>query len=173
MILTLKKGFSFGNIFTVTDEYGNNLYKARRRKDGGLFSDRSHIYLYSSQDNAPVAFFSRIPQSYAWQYTIGIHNQTLRVGFAMYFRTVWDVECEFAGINWTMQGNYGENEFTISDQNGLIMRMSGKKLSSGQTYVWLIGVSDKFQLEIPNPENELICLAVAMIASIVIESVDK
>jgi uncharacterized protein YxjI len=65
-----------------------------------------------------------------------------------FFRPSYHLE----GLPWQMEGDFWAHEYTMHDGQRQIMRMSKA------WFMW----GDSYELEIFDPQNEILCLAVAL-----------
>ena len=104
--------------------------------------------LYDAQDNV-IATLQK--KTWTWHYTYNILQgdkllaQVVRQGT---FRPKFQV----SGFGWNVEGNFGGREYVISSPEEIIA-----------TIHWSMkGLKDRYQVDIPNPANELGALLVVL-----------
>ncbi|MDR1630289.1 MAG: LURP-one-related family protein [Oscillospiraceae bacterium] len=137
--------FSWGDKFDVADESGNPRYYV----EGEVFTwgKKLHIYNTSGQE---VAFIRQEVWSWMPRYFVEIGGEVVAtvVKEFTFFRQSYRIE----GPPWQMQGDFWAHDYVMFDAQYEIMRMSK------EWFTW----GDSYALEIFDPRNELLCLAVAL-----------
>lgn len=137
--------FSWKDRFTVGDEAGNIVFEAQ----GELFSwgRKLHVYNNSMQE---VAFIRQKLMSFMPCYYIDIQGQEVcRIVKAFtFFSNNYRIE----GIPWSVEGDFLAHEYRLHDGYTTLMQMSKKWFTWG----------DSYELDIPNPNDALHCLCIAL-----------
>jgi uncharacterized protein YxjI len=140
-----QKVFSWADKFNVKDEDGNERYYV----EGELFSWGKKLHIKNS-NGQEVAFIRQKLMSWLPRYFVEINGVTVAtvVKELTFFRPSYRVE----GLPWTMKGNFWEHNYVMYDNSREVMRLSKA------WFTW----EDSYELEIYDPENELLCLCVAL-----------
>ena len=139
-----QKVFSWRDRFAVKDASGADRYYAQ----GELFSWGRKLHIYA-QNGQEVAFVRQKMWSWRPSYFIELGGCTYKlVREFTFFKQRLHVE----GLPWVMRGNFWAHEYTLHDGQNLIMQMSK------HWFTW----GDSYELDIPNPQNELLCLGIAL-----------
>jgi uncharacterized protein YxjI len=141
-----QKVFSWTDKFNIADENGSTRYYA----EGELFSwgKKLHIYNHTGRE---VAFIRQKVMSWLPRYFVEIGGVTVAtvVKEFTFFRQSYRVE----GPPWHMEGDFWAHDYVMYDKsNNEVMRMRKAWFTWG----------DSYELEIHNPDNELLCLSVAL-----------
>ena len=139
-----QKVFSWRDRFAVKDESGADRWFAQ----GEIFSwgRKLHVYNVSGQE---TAFIRQKMMSFLPRYFIEIGGSVYTMKKELTFlRPRFSIE----GLPWEMRGNAWAHEYELYDGAGTIMRMSK------HWFTW----GDSYELDIPNPANETLCLCVAL-----------
>ena len=141
-----QKVFSWRDRFLVKDEVGNDRYTA----EGEFFTwgKKLHIYYASGEE---VAFIRQKVLSFMPRFFIEIGGQVVCeiVKEFTFFRQSY----RLAGVPWHLSGDIWAHEYSLDDHSGMhIMRMSKKWFTWG----------DSYELDILDPQNELLSLCVAL-----------
>ena len=139
-----QKVFSWSDRFTIWDEQGNERWYGQ----GEIFSwgRKLHVLNTGGQE---VAFIRQKLLSFLQRYFIEINNHTYT--FVKEF-TFLKPRFHLEGIGWTASGDFWAHEYEVSNGSDCIMSLSKKWFTWG----------DSYELDIPNPENELLALCVAL-----------
>lgn len=141
-----QKVFSWTDKFNVASESGATRYYA----EGELFSWGKKLHIYSNTGRE-VAFIRQKVMSWLPRYFVEIDGAivaTVVKEFTL-FRQSYRIE----GLPWHMEGNFWAHDYVMyADDNREIMRMRKAWFTWG----------DSYELEIFDPESELICLCVAL-----------
>ncbi len=140
-----QKVFSWNDRFNIFDESGTPFYSA----EGEFFSWGKKLHVYGP-DGAEAAFIRQKVMSLFPRFFIEINGQTVCevVKEFTLFRPSYRLE----GLSWRMGGDFFDHEYSLTSKEGEIMRLSKKWFTWGDTY----------ELDIHEPQNELICLCVAL-----------
>lgn len=146
MKLYLKqKVFSWRDRFYAKDEGGNDRYAV----EGELFSWGKKLHVYRA-DGAEAAFIRQKVFTWMPRYFVEIGGRTVCeiVKEFTFFRQSYRLE----GLPWHLEGDLWAHEYSLSDNGRVVMRLSKKWFSWG----------DSYELDIANPQDELLCLCVAL-----------
>ena len=140
-----EKVFTWGDKFTVMDEYGQPKYFI----EGEVFSWGKKLHVYDRYERE-VAFikqelFTFMPE-YA-VYTEGREIARVRKEFS-FFRPRYSID----GLGWQIEGSFWEHEFRITQGNRTIVTISKEWMTWG----------DSYELDIANPADEILALAVVL-----------
>lgn len=140
-----QKVFSWTDKFNIADGHGNNRYYV----EGELFSWGKKLHIFNSAGQE-VAFIRQKVMSWLPCYFIEINGVTVAsvVKEFTFFRQSYRVE----GLPWKMEGDFWAHDYTMYDNGHEIMRLSKAWFTWG----------DSYELEIFEPDNELLCLCVAL-----------
>ena len=140
-----QKVFSWTDKFTVADEQGS----ARYFVQGELFSWGKQLHICNAAGQE-VAFIRQKVFSWLPRYFVEINGQTVAtiVKDFTFFRPSYRVE----GLPWQVNGDLWSHNYLMHDSRFEIMRL---------TKAWFTW-GDSYELEIFNPQNELLCLSVAL-----------
>lgn len=144
--------FSWTDRFDIADEQGNTRYYV----EGELFSwgKKLHVYNRSGQE---VAFIRQKLMAWLPQYFIEINGRTVAsvVKEFTFFRPSYRVD----GLPWKMQGDLWAHDYVMHNNGRDVMRLSKAWFTWG----------DSYELEILNPEDELLSLCVTLAVDCAIE----
>lgn len=139
-----QKVFSWKDRFFIKDENGSDRYSA----GGEIFSWGRKLHVYDAS-GIETAFIRQKVWSWLQRYYIELGGQTYTlVKEFSFFRPRFRLE----GVPWRMEGDFWSHEYTLGDGQGTVMRISK------QWFTW----GDSYELDIPSPENELLCLCIAL-----------
>ncbi len=140
-----QKVFSWTDKFNIADEQGNTCYYV----EGELFSwgKKLHIYNRGGQE---LAFIRQKVMSWLPRYFVEIRGVTVAsvVKEFTFFRPSYRVE----GLPWKVKGDFWSHDYVMHDDRKDIMRLNKAWFTWG----------DSYELEIFDPENELLCLCVTL-----------
>ena len=140
-----EKVFSWGDRFTVRDALGNDKYVVA----GEIFSLGKKLHIYDLRGRE-VALIKQELMTFLPRFTV------LSGG-----REIAQVkkECSFlvprysiAGLGWEIEGSFWEHEYQITQRGQPIVTISKEWMTLG----------DSYELEIRNPEDEILALAVVL-----------
>lgn len=148
-----QKVFSWGDKFTVKDGYGNDKYFV----EGEVFSWGKKLHVYDISGNE-VAFIKQEVWSLLPRYYVFCNNQQvaeIKKEFTFFFPR-YTVE----GLGWEIEGRFMAHDYEIS-KNGRTIVSIGKE--------WMTW-GDSYELDIMNPDDEIVALAVVLTIDCVMES---
>ena len=148
-----EKVFSWGDKFTVKDEHGRDKYMV----EGEIFSwgKKLHVYDMSGREVAFIKqeVWSLLPRYYV--FCGGRQVAEIRKAFTFLFpRYTID------GLGWEIDGSFLAHEYEITHSGRTIVTISKEWMTWG----------DSYELEIADPADELIALAVVLTIDCVMES---
>ena len=148
-----EKVFSWGDRFTVKDEEGADKYFV----EGEVFSWGKKLHVYNT-DGTEAAFikqevFSFLPRYYVFcgEEQVAEIKKTFSFFFPHYV---------IEGLNWDINGKFTAHEYEITRDGELIVSISKEWMT------W----SDSYELDIKNPADEIVALAVVLTIDCVTES---
>ena len=148
-----EKVFSWGDKFTVKDEYGNDKYWVQ----GEVFSWGKKLHVYDSVDRE-VAFikqevWSLLPRFYVFCGDEQIAE--IKKEFTFLFP-----KYSIQGLGWEIEGRLMAHDYEIIKNGNSIVTISKEWMTWG----------DSYELDIANPEDEIVALAVVLTIDCVTES---
>lgn len=148
-----EKVFTWGDKFTVKDEMGRDKYVV----EGELFSwgKKLHVYDMSGRE---VAFIKQEIWSFLPQYHVfcgGREVALIKKEFSFLFP-----KFSIEGLGWEIDGSFWEHEYEITRAGTPIVTISKEWMTWG----------DSYELNIANPADELVALAVVITIDAVKES---
>ena len=148
-----EKVFSWGDKFTVKDEYGNNKYFVQ----GEVFSWGKKLHVYDSVDRE-VAFikqevWSLLPRFYVFCGDEQIAE--IKKEFTFLFP-----KYSIQGLGWEIEGRLMAHDYEIIKNGKSIVTISKEWMTWG----------DSYELNIANPEDEIVALAVVLTIDCVMEA---
>ena len=147
-----QKVFSFGDKFTVKDEYGNDKYFV----EGEVLSWGKKLHVFDTAGHE-VAFIRQ--EVFTWMPRFHVYlgarqAATVRKEFS-FLTPRYAVD----GLDWEVTGSFWEHDYEIT-KNGLpIVTITKEWMTWG----------DSYELNIRNPADELIALAVVLTIDCVVE----
>ena len=148
-----EKVFSWGDKFTVKDQYGNDKYMVQ----GEVFSFGKKLHVYDMAGRE-VAFIKQELWSFLPKYDVfceGVQVAQIKKEFTFLFP-----KYSIAGLGWEVNGSFLAHDYEITQAGRPIVRISKEWMTWGDTY----------ELEIMNPADELVALAVVLTIDCVVES---
>ena len=148
-----EKVFSWGDKFTVKDEYGNDKYFV----EGEVFSWGKKLHVYNVAGNE-VAFIKQEVFSFMPRYNVFCGNQQvaeIKKEFSFLFPR-YSIE----GLGWEIEGRFMAHEYEITQGGRTIVSISKEWMTWG----------DSYELDILNPQDEIVALAVVLTIDCVTES---
>jgi uncharacterized protein YxjI len=139
-----QKVFSWRDKFAVKDESQSDRWFAQ----GEIFTLGHKLRVYDAS-GAEAAFIRQKVLSFLPRYYLEINGKVHE--FVREF-TFLRPKYTIRNLNWTIDGNFLEHEYTVTDIHGDIMRISKAWLSWG----------DFYELDIIDEKNELLCLCSAL-----------
>ena len=148
-----EKVFSWGDKFTVKDEYGNDKYWVQ----GEVFSWGKKLHVYDSVDRE-VAFikqeiWSILPRFYVFCGDEKIAE--IKKEFTFLFP-----KYSIQGLGWEIEGKLMAHDYEIIKNGKSIVTISKEWMTWG----------DSYELNIANPEDEIVALAVVLTIDCVMEA---
>ena len=148
-----EKVFSWGDRFTVKDEQGNDKYLV----EGEVFTWGKKLHVYD-MTGSEVAFikqevFSLLPCYYVFCNQEQVAE--IRKEFSLFFPRY-----RVDGLNWEIQGEFLAHGYVITQNGCAVVRISKEWMTWG----------DSYELDIQNPADELVALAVVLTIDCVTES---
>ena len=146
-----QKVFSWGDKFTVKDEYGYDKYFV----EGEIFSWGRKLHVYDTAGNE-VAFIKQEVWSFLPRFYVFCGNQQVAeiVKEFTFFYQKYRVE----GLGWNVDGSFWAHDYTITKGSQTIVSISKEWMTWG----------DSYELDIRNPEDEIVALAVVLTIDCVI-----
>lgn len=148
-----EKVFSWGDKFTVKDEYGNDKYFV----EGEVFSWGKKLHVYNSA-GCEVAFIKQEVFSFMPRFYVFCANQQvaeIKKEFSFLFPR-YSIE----GLGWEIEGRFMAHEYEITQNGHTIVSISKEWMTWG----------DSYELDILNPSDEIVALAVVLTIDCVTES---
>lgn len=151
-----QKVFSWRDKFYVADEAGANKYYV----EGEIFSWGKKLHVYNTSGEE-VAFIRQKVMSWLPRYYIEMNGAVVAtvVKEFTFFKPSYRVE----GLPWQMQGDFWAHDYLMYDGGQEIMRLSKAWFTWG----------DSYELEIFNPQNEVLCLGVALAVDCALAAADN
>ena len=140
-----EKVFSWGDKFTVKDQYGNDKYLVQ----GEVFSFGKKLHVYD-MTGREVAFIKQELWSFLPKYYVfcnGNQVAEIRKEFTFLFP-----KYSIAGLGWEISGSFWEHNYEIVKSGTSIVSIRKDWMSWG----------DSYELDIANPADELVALAVVL-----------
>ena len=148
-----EKVFSWGDKFTVKDEYGNDKYFVQ----GEVFSWGKKLHVYDMTGNE-VAFIKQEVWSFLPRFYVFCNNvqvAEIKKEFSFIFP-----KYSVAGLGWEIEGRFMAHDYEIKTVRRTIVSISKEWMTWG----------DSYELDIANPEDEIVALAVVLTIDCVTES---
>lgn len=148
-----EKVFSWGDKFTVKDEYGNDRYYV----EGEVFSWGKKLHVYDMEGNK-VAFIKQEVWSFLPRYYVFCDDKQvaeIKKEFTFIFPK-YSIE----GLGWEIEGRFMAHDYEITQSGRTIVSIRKEWMTWG----------DSYELNIRNPENEIVALAVVLTIDCVTES---
>ena len=146
-----QKVFSWGDKFTIKDEDGNDCYYV----EGEFLTIGKKLHIYDAAHNE-VAFIRQKVLSFMPRYFIEINGQSIEIVKEM---TILTPNLLIKNLSWKVNGDFFAHEYTLSDGNCDIMRLSKKWLKWGDTY----------EMDIFGQADEVLCLCITLAVDCVLE----
>ena len=148
-----EKVFSWGDKFTVKDEYGNDKYFVQ----GEVFSwgKKLHVYDMTGNEGAFIKqeVWSFLPRFYVFCNNVQVAE--IKKEFSFIFP-----KYSVAGLGWEIEGRFMAHDYEIKKGSRTIVSISKEWMTWG----------DSYELDIANPEDEIVALAVVLTIDCVTES---
>ncbi len=148
-----QKVFSWGDKFTVKDEYGNDKYFVQ----GEVFSWGKKLHVYDSVGRE-VAFIKQEVWSFLPRFYVFCGDEQIaeiKKEFTFLFQR-YSIE----GLGWEIEGKLMAHDYEITKNGNLIVSISKEWMTWG----------DSYELSIVNPEDEIVALAVVLTIDCVMEA---
>ena len=148
-----EKVFSWGDKFTVKDEFGNDKYIV----EGEIFSWGKKLHVYD-RSGSEVAFIKQEIWSFLPRFYVFCED-----------RQVAEIKKEFTflfprytidGLGWEIGGSFMAHDYQISKNGHNIVTISKEWMTWG----------DSYELNISDPADEIVALAVVLTIDCVTES---
>ena len=140
-----QKVFSWGEKFTVKDAYGYDKYIV----EGEIFSWGRKLHVYNTAGNE-VAFIKQEVWSFLPRYYVFCGNEQVAeiVKEFTFLFPKYSVE----GLGWDIEGRFMAHDYEITKNGQIIVSISKEWMTWG----------DSYELNIRNPEDEIVALAVVL-----------
>ena len=148
-----EKVFSWGDKFTVKDEYVYDRYVV----EGEIFSWGKKLHVYDMAGRE-VAFIKQEIWSFLPRYYVfcgGRQVAEIKKEFT-FFLPRYTID----GLSWEIDGSFMAHDYVISQHGRVIVRIQKEWMTWGDSYV----------LDIGDPDDELVALAVVLTIDCVTES---
>ena len=139
-----QKVFSWRDKFSVKDVNQSDRWFAQ----GELFTFGRKLHVYDA-GGSEVAFIRQKLWTFLPRYYIEVGGMVYE--FVREF-TLLRPRYTIRNLDWVINGNFWEHEYTVSNNSGDVMRMSKAWLSWG----------DFYELDIADGQDELLCLCIAL-----------
>ena len=139
-----QKVFSWRDRFAVIDESGREKWFAQ----GEIFTLGRKLHVYDTS-GAEVAFIWKKLLSFRPRYFIEIGNNQFEFVKEL---TLLRPRYTIRNLDWVADGNFFQHDYSVSSNFGEVMHISKAWLTWG----------DFYELDIYDPQNELLCLCVAL-----------
>lgn len=153
MKLYLKeKVFSWSDYFTVKDEDGADRYYVK----GEVFSWGKKLHIYDLNDRE-IVYIKQKMLSWMPQYEVYMDDQlvaTVKKEFLLIFHRY-----RVYGVDWDVGGQFMAHEFEITQHGRPVAKISKEWMSWG----------DSYELDIVNPADALLSLAVVITIDCIME----
>ena len=140
-----EKVFSWSDTFSVKDACGEDKYTV----EGEFFSLGKKLHVYD-RSGAEVAFIQQELFTFLPQFTVSVGGQEIaRVKREFtFFRPRYTVE----GLDWDVEGSFWEHDYQITANGQPIVTITKEWMTWG----------DSYELDIENPADEIVALAVVL-----------
>lgn len=148
-----EKVFSWGDKFTVKDEHGYDKYVV----EGEVFTWGKKLHIYD-MTGREVAFIKQQVWSFLPRYYVFCGGQQvaeIKKEFTFLFPK-YSIE----GLGWEIDGSFLAHEYEITQRGRSIVTISKEWMTWG----------DSYELNIANPADEILALAVVITIDCVMES---
>ena len=148
-----EKVFSWGDRFTVKDQYGNDKYVVQ----GEVFSWGKKLHVYDRFGNE-AAFIKQELWSFLPKYHVfcnGTQVAEIRREFSFLFPRY-----TIGGLGWEVSGSFLAHDYEITQGGRPIVSIRKEWMTWG----------DSYELDIADPAHELVALAVVLTIDCVMES---
>ena len=148
-----EKVFSWGDKFTVKDQFGEDRYIV----EGEVFSWGKKLHVYDMAGNE-VAFIKQEVWSFLPRYYVFCGDEQvaeIKKEFSFIFPR-YSIE----GLGWEIEGRFMAHEYVITQNGRSIVSISKEWMTWG----------DSYELDIANPADEIVARAVVLTIDCVTES---
>lgn len=148
-----EKIFTWGDKFTVKDERGNDKYIV----EGEVFTWGKKLHVYNMEGNE-VAFIKQEVWSFLPTYYVFCDDRQvaeIRKEFSFLFPR-YSIE----GLGWEIEGRFMAHDYEITKNGRSIVTISKEWMTWGDCY----------ELDITDPADEIIALAVVLTIDCVVEA---
>ena len=148
-----EKVFTLNERFTVRDEWGNDKYYV----EGEFFSLGKKLHLLNTQGEE-VAFIRQELLTLMPRFTVSVAGRelaTIRKEFTLFFQRY-----AIDGLGWEVDGSVMMHDYVITKNGRTIVRITKEWFTWGDSYV----------LDIADPADELVALAVVLTIDCVAEA---
>ena len=148
-----EKVFSWGDKFTVKDGYGNDKYTVQ----GEVFSWGKKLHVCDMLGNE-IAFIKQEVWSFLPRYYVFCGDEQvaeIKKEFSFLFPRY-----SIRGLGWEIDGSFTAHEYEITQNGRTIVSISKEWMTWG----------DSYELDIANPADEIVALAVVLTIDCVTES---
>ena len=148
-----EKVFALNERFTVRDEWGNDKYYV----EGEFFSLGKKLHLLNANGDE-VAFIRQELLTLLPRYTVSVAGRelaTIRKEFTFFFQRY-----AIDGLGWEVDGSVMMHDYVITKNGRTIVRITKEWFTWGDSYV----------LDIADPADELVALAVVLTIDCVAEA---
>ena len=148
-----EKVFSLSDKFFVMDEYGDEKYIV----EGEIFSWGKKLHVYDMRGNE-VAFIQQKVFSFLPRYFVYVGDEQVAeiVKEFTFFFPKYSIE----GLGWDINGQFMAHDYEITQGGRPIVTIRKEWMTWGDTY----------ELDIANPDDEIIALAVVLTIDAVMAS---
>ncbi|MGN0323978.1 MAG: LURP-one-related/scramblase family protein [Oliverpabstia sp.] len=148
-----EKVFTWGDQFTVKDERGNDRYVV----EGEVFSWGKKLHVYD-MTGREVAFIKQEVWSFLPRYYVFCGDRQvaeIKKEFTFFFP-----KYRIDGLGWEIDGSFMAHEYEITQSGRTIVSISKEWMTWG----------DSYELNITNPSDEIVALAVVLTIDCVMEA---
>ena len=148
-----EKVFSWGDRFTVKDAAGRDRYLVQ----GEVFSWGKKLHVYD-MTGREAAFIKQEVWSWLPKYYVFCNDRQvaeIRKEFTFFFP-----KYSIDGLGWEINGSFLAHDYEITQAGRTIVRISKEWMTWG----------DSYELDIVNPADELVALAVVLTIDCVVEA---
>ena len=145
-----QKVFSWNDKFTVTDENGNDRFTAAGKLPT-TFVTGKHISVSDENGNTVASVRHKMKGfSLAPRFIVEVNGREVCevVKKFTFFSHKYNIE----GLSWQLEGDFTGHDYEVQNGSQVVMKLSKK----------LISLGDSYELDIADPNNELICLCIAL-----------
>ncbi len=140
-----QKVFSWNLKFTVKDEYGQDKYFV----EGEFFSWGRKLHIYDMRGNE-VACVQQKVMSFLPKYYVLVNG--VQIAEIVKEFTFLKPKYRIDGLNWNINGDFWSHDYNIMCNGNLIVTISKEWMTWG----------DSYELDIANPQDEIVALAVVI-----------